>query len=352
MHAVTGGTLLSAVDLELELRRAGRLQNGDRVESIRPASTGGFGMFGRITRLEIVITSDSRRSTLRLIVKEPAADLAGGWEMALAEARFYEDRLPEKSGVESPTLYFSKIDESAGVCVIALEDLGDQGFVRQFAGCTPEQASAALSAAAVMHSRWWRTASTEGSSWIPHLPESAITGFCRHWMSSYNRPWPEMLGALPGRLSGNFEKIVERLGRADVTVVHGDFHSQNVSFDVRGPSSSVRLIDFQCVQYASPMFDVARFITTSLLPEVRREAEHQLLRRYHADLVARGVVDYGFGQCIEEFRTALLWNPVTPLSLHVAEVVGKGTQWPSSLPMIERCRVAIEDWDAFDVLEG
>jgi hypothetical protein len=351
MHSVTGGTLLPAVDLELELRRAGHLRGGDRIESIRPTSTGGFGMFGRITRLEVDISSESRRSVLRLIVKEPAAGLTGGWEMAIAEARFYEDRLPEKSGVESPALYFSKIDESARVCVIALEDLGDEGFVRQFAGCTPEQASAALSAAAVMHSSWWRTASTEGSSWIPGLSESAITGFCRYWMNSYNRPWPEMLGALPGRLSGNFEQIVDRLGRADVTVVHGDFHSQNLSFDVRGHSSSVRLIDFQCVQYASPMFDVARFITTSLVPEVRRETEHHLLRGYHADLVARGVVDYGFDQCIEDFRTALLWNPVTPISLHVAEVVGKGAQWPSSLPMIERCRMAIEDWEAFDVLE-
>ena len=59
---------------------------------------------------------------------------------------------------------------------------------------------------------------------------------------------------------------------------------------------------------AKPLLDVAFFLGTNLEPAVRRAREHELLRAYHAQLLAGGVAEaeYGWEQCWRDYRWAML----------------------------------------------
>ena len=47
-------------------------------------------------------------------------------------------------------------------------------------------------------------------------------------------------------------------------------------------------------------------MSASVTPDVRRSQEMDLLAGYHARLVAEGVGGYGFDECLEDYRRALL----------------------------------------------
>ena len=98
--------------------------------------------------------------------------------------------------------------------------------------------------------------------------------------------------------------------------------------------------------------DVSRFIATSLQPELRRTIETALLDEYHSSLEAAGVREYDFDCCLLDFRAGLLWNLVSPLVLHIMRIVNTGGEWPAELPMLERCMLAVRDWEAEDLFPG
>jgi hypothetical protein len=61
-------------------------------------------------------------------------------------------------------------------------------------------------------------------------------------------------------------------------------------------------VDWQSLVIGSPLSDVAYFLGASLLPEVRRPVERELVRAYHDALLTEGVRDYAFDQCWQDYR--------------------------------------------------
>jgi hypothetical protein len=47
-------------------------------------------------------------------------------------------------------------------------------------------------------------------------------------------------------------------------------------------------------------------MSASVSPDVRRSQEMDLLADYHARLLAGGVVGYGYDECLDDYRRALL----------------------------------------------
>ena len=54
------------------------------------------------------------------------------------------------------------------------------------------------------------------------------------------------------------------------------------------------------------MSDVSFLIGNALTPEVRRAHEGELVRAYHAELVAAGVSSYPFDECWDDYGCSLL----------------------------------------------
>ena len=81
------------------------------------------------------------------------------------------------------------------------------------------------------------------------------------------------------------------------TVVHGDFRLDNLMFG----GARVAVLDWQTVRLGPAMSDVAYFIGSALLPDVRRANEVALVHEYHDALVARGV-SMGWDDCWRGYR--------------------------------------------------
>jgi hypothetical protein len=85
-------------------------------------------------------------------------------------------------------------------------------------------------------------------------------------------------------------------------MVHIDFRLDNLLIDEAVDPPRVAVVDWQSMVVGSPLSDVAYFLGASLLPEVRRPIEQELVREYHAGLLAAGVRDYSWEQCWTDYR--------------------------------------------------
>ena len=86
------------------------------------------------------------------------------------------------------------------------------------------------------------------------------------------------------------------------TLRHGDYSLSNLIFSDAG---DVVAIDWQMLSRGKGAWDLAWFIGQSLTVDQRREWEEDLLAAYLAGLERGGVVGYGKGDCLRDYRTAL-----------------------------------------------
>lgn len=326
------------------LRRGGREATG-QVASVTVVGGRQAGMVGSVSRLRVEYADPEAQGPRSVMAKLPSAEFAESRAFSALEARLYLQRELLVPDVRTAEVYYCAGGGDGSVCLL-LEDLGDAGFVRQSDGCTPDQASSALRAVAPVHARWWGRELPGSAAWVRPPGESLVGEFCRGWLHAHHGDWPAVLEPVVPRLAARYERIAAALTAGPVTLVHGDFHSQNVSFAGERADGPARLVDFQFVQRATGLLDVARFLATSLTTEVRRAAERDLLTEYLACLAAHGVTGYGFDACVGDLRAALLWNLTTPVALHVMAVTTEARQWPAALPILERCLTAVDDWDA------
>ncbi len=334
--------------LEAILKDAKKIDTGV-LDSLRVAGVKISGLVGSVARIHVQYDPASASGPSSLIVKWPSTESEDGRELSSVEAKFYSNRIPDSSSIRTPEVYYCGLDEQTKRSCLLLEDVGDRGFVRQIDGCSKEEATRAIRQIAKLHARWWNRELPPHLNWIRPPGQSRVGLLCKRWIQSYPGAWPAVLGWLPRRLRERYDDIGARLISGPRTIVHGDFHSQNVAF--REGEGDCTLIDFQFVQHASGMLDVARFLATSPPTDVRRAIESDVLGEYHSSLEAGGVEDYDFDRCVDAFRAALLWNLSTPLALHIVGIMTQGYQWPPRLPIIERCLAAIDDWNATEMLE-
>jgi aminoglycoside/choline kinase family phosphotransferase len=100
------------------------------------------------------------------------------------------------------------------------------------------------------------------------------------------------------------------------TLVHDDIQGDNVLFP-DDPDRPVVFLDWQLCAYGRGALDVASAIRGSLVPEVRRAAEADLLQGYHDALVQAGVPDYPLARCRADYDLAGVIAPA-----RVASAVG------------------------------
>ncbi|MGW6054441.1 phosphotransferase [Streptomyces sp. NPDC055189] len=333
------------------LRGNGLLSSDGLVTGLRTGQLQGFGWVGQVERMWLDYAPDTEGAPRSVIIKRPSSTFTEGMTLAVAEARFYRTRALESADIRGPQIYHCAIGEQPGDCVLVLEDLGDQGFVDQLHGCSPEQAALALTEISRLHGHWWNREFPAALAWLGTPADADGSALCFRWLRAYTGEWPAVLGDIPRLLVRNLDALAARLSRSPCTLVHGDFHCQNMSFDTTGARPTVTFIDFHFVQRGNPMLDVARFLATSITAETRRAAGADLLRSYHDQLLEHGVSGYSAAESADDIRAALLWSLVTPLALYVREIITCGVNREAAfLPYLRQWVAAIEDWDALAVL--
>jgi hypothetical protein len=206
------------------------------------------------------------------------------------EAAFYRE-LAGTVWVNRPICYLSYFDADNQGYVVLLEDLAPAEAGDQIAGCPPEDAAAVMPELAALHAPRWGDPTLLDVEWLDRPVPTSVHGAAKlipsvfpGFVDRYREHLDPEVIALCETLMGSLEAyLLDRPGFW--TVVHGDFRLDNLLFG--GPR--VAVVDWQTVKIGPALSDVAYFIGSALLPEVRRDHEAALVRSYHAQLGEAGV---------------------------------------------------------------
>jgi aminoglycoside phosphotransferase (APT) family kinase protein len=290
------------------------------------------------------------------VAKLPAGDPAVRERVALgyrAEVAFYES-VAATVQVPLPRCYVSAISADGQRFVLLLEDLSPATQGDQLAGCSPEQARAAVVALAGLHGpRWcdpaWRDftatampmASPEIAKGLGEVARMAADMFLERLGSRLGAADRQLLDGYPQRVAPWL------LARPDrFSLLHGDYRLDNLMLG----DGSVTVIDWQTLSVGLPARDLAYFISTSLTPEVRADQERALVAAYHAALTGWGVAGYSLDECFADYCLGLLQTPlITTLGAAFSATTERGDE--VALVMLERAFTAMRTLNTFEIID-
>ncbi|HEX2850232.1 MAG TPA: phosphotransferase [Acidimicrobiales bacterium] len=246
-----------------------------------------------------------------LVAKVPSAhEVSRGAAKATrtyeVEASFYRELAPTVR-VNAPRCYHAAYDPATDAYVILLDDMAPAEQGDQIAGCTAEQADAALVELAELHASRWGDPTLEAIPWLNRGAAGSgggsgadAGGFLAMFVPPFLERYETMLDddtvALVRRFPSFAGAYLSERERP-WTVVHGDFRLDNLLFG----RERVAVVDWQTVTVGPALADVAYFLGASLPSEVRRAEEERLVRGYHERMTAAGV-DLSWDDCWSGYR--------------------------------------------------
>jgi len=333
--------------------RAGGFLGAARVVGVENEILGeGEGFVGQIVRLRLRYDEPAPGAPASLVAKLPirldqnrqVGEALGAYER---EIRFYTE-LSERVPIPKPVCFYAAMDpnplagreaesldfldrlprwlvrflapfglwlasKSRRRYVLLLEDLAPgRRLGDQLRGCSPDEAACALRHVAAVHVTWWQHADLETLGWVP--PVNLLS---RYLEAIYrkNRRHFDGLGA---DLSPRFWEFVEwlleagtplmqRLGEAPFTLLHGDYRLDNMFFEGEAAAPRITVFDWQTVCQGPAALDVAYFVCGNLREEVAAASADALLRDYHQRLCDAGIEDYPFESFVRDYRRSILF---------------------------------------------
>lgn len=356
---------LTADWLTAALRSTGTIRKS-RVTSfaIERDIAAGAGFMGELTRIAPTYDQPEDGAPQTIIGKFPAAqpenrEVAMRFRFYERETRFYQE-IAQKVELRTPRLYYSAFDPASGAFVLLLEDMAWARLGDQLAGCTAEQAQLCLNQLATFHAAWWEHPELAALDWMPLTNDPLIA---QSAFESYQEAWPAFKDLAIDKLSPARIEIGERFGRRIIdlmdrfgqqprTIIHGDYRLDNLFFGNEHGGHPLTVIDWQIASRGRGVFDVAYFTCGTMPPAERKRAELEILKEYHRTLAERGVRDYDFATCLEDYRAAVLF-------CLVYSVIGIGNLDLANergvelfFTIAERTYSAIEDLDADEFLSS
>jgi hypothetical protein len=304
----------------------------------------------------LTITHASGESTV--IAKVPSTDDVSRTTASLQrlyqrEVSFYQ-HLAGSITTRTPRCYFAERDESDNFLLL-LEDLSPSAVIDQFAGVSLGTARAGLASLAGLHGPTHARPELHDAAWLRGVSEelrplySAVLPllfdqFLERYDDRIDEELRNVVTTLKSRLA-----LFSDYQTPYPCVTHGDFRTDNLLIDACGGAVAIAVVDWQTVGVASPLLDVAYFLTTSLSPEDCARHEFELLDYYLAKLNDHGVVIP-----VETARQEFSRYTLQPIVMLVAaSVIVEQTERGDDmfLSMIERAIMAATRWDALNELE-
>ena len=131
---------------------------------------------------------------------------------------------------------------------------------------------------------------------------------------------------------------------------HCDFRADNMLFGERDGELAMVTIDWIGMLIGGGR-DLAHFLGTSLLSDVRRANELDLVTRYHEALLAQGVSDFSFSECFDDYRISLFY-PVQVVVNATASVNIDARGNELFMSMFNRACTAIRETKALELIEA
>jgi hypothetical protein len=270
----------------------------------------GNGLIGLNLRITLSYDREEPGAPATLVAKLAAAGEASrasgaGLGLYERETRFYQNIAP-KLGAALPQVLFADISEDKRTFCLLFEDLAPARMGDQLAGCSVADAEAAIDTAADIHAPMWGLDHDRLFPWLHR--EQMVSLYVGHFPPSV-----EMVkGRYQQLLEPGVIEVAEAFARkikayfeqldGPFTIAHHDYRLDNQLFDARGGKTPCAVLDWQTLMPGPGPLDVSYFNGAGLLPELRREHEQRLARRYHTRLLANGVTGYSWERCWHDYR--------------------------------------------------
>lgn len=233
-----------------------------------------------------------------IAAKFPAADptsrgTAATLGLYAKEVGFYRD-LHQLVDVRVPRPLFAAIDPAGADFLLLFEDLGPARGGDQLAGCTANDARAAIRQAAALHAPSWNIPAIVDLPWLQPPPSVG-----ERVRSLYPQAHAVFRERYAGVLEPEYMALCDALNEArgdwngrrptDRCLVHGDFRLDNLLFDIHGGAEPIAVLDWQTLSLGSGLTDIGYFLGTGIGNALRSTHEGELLDLYCAEMTARGV---------------------------------------------------------------
>ena len=266
---------------------------GRRIASVawEPIGTGQVGDSARFH------CTDADGHGFTLAGKFPAADptsrgTAAMFNLYRKEVEFYRKAAPAL-GVRVPHVHFADVADNGADFVLLFEDLGPARGGDQIAGCSIEDARAAMIQAAAIHAPSWSRADILDARWLDPPPDlrERLGAMYPHAQAVFRERYADALAPeLMAVCEGLSDASALWFARDDAPqcLIHGDFRLDNMLFDIRGGAETIAILDWQTVASGRAMTDIGYFLVCGI-GELGIAHEDELLDLYLAEMRGRGV---------------------------------------------------------------
>ncbi|WP_309399935.1 phosphotransferase [Cerasicoccus maritimus] len=263
----------------------------------------------------VVIKIETQHEQLREIGKETQA-----FER---EIRFYRDVAPQIDA-RLPKIYYT-VDQPPSM-VIVMEDLSNCRPGDQVEGMDLDLVLATAAIIGRVQAKYWDNDALSQLDWMPETNHIELD-FDANWDSCekhFGHLIPEEGKALGRRMKEHIPWMFNEIAHRPKTIVHNDLREDNLLFDESGAQTEVIILDWQLATRSMGVFDIARLMAASALPDRRRGHEIEILRAWYGALVAEGVTDYYWEEALFDLRLALLEFICFPVKFHAAFIGNTG----------------------------
>lgn len=323
---------------------------GKRVDTVTTEVVG-TGQMGSCHRMHL--TGDPSLPAT-VLAKLPSEDAGTRELMANAyanEIRFYRDLAPTVD-IRVPDCFYAGIEDASGTFTLLLEDMAPAEPGEQIAGCTPDQALAAVVNLAGLHGPRWNDPTLWEIDGIL-LPNEEFAELTALSLVPAVETFVETLGELVSAEDAATLREAAplssawMLGRSErFGLLHMDYRLDNLLFAPDG--SDVCAVDWQGMAVGLPGRDVAFFLSTGVSVAERREHERAIVDAYHEKLSSY-VPHYSPEDCWGDYRFGMLQTVfITVLGLVYGSRTERGDRMFAA--MIERGCAAIRDLGTLDLI--
>jgi hypothetical protein len=255
-------------------------------------------------------------------------DLRRGMDAAMGlyarEAAFYAqfaDRVP----VATPVCFHVG---DGTTTPLLLEDLGGLRMGDQMQGLSLPDAERLMEVLAELHARFWGSPDL-GADWIVSPAEGPFAGMIVQLVGSGVEALRERFAdqAPPGVLDEVAEaaprwgEILQRCTEGPQTLVHNDCRGDNIFFRADGEPV---FVDWQIPARTRGTQDIGNLLAGSMDTADLSAHWENLLHRYHAGLLERGVRGYSWEECVEHYRQNILYPLGAGIALLGSLDIGDG----------------------------
>jgi len=203
-------------------------------------------------------------------------------------------------------------DTAEQTACFVLEDLGDFPEGQKYAEIDLPLTRSTLEFMAEFHSKFWEDDSLGQASWIRSADWSVILDqnpleAAIGWQIINADDRFEKTGGLvtAGEYLGEkLDDLRDAMRSRPNTLAHNDFYQGNVLLRQTPTGPIPVIIDWQMPAYAGGTNDLAKFMMTAVPFDVLAEQEGNLVAHYVDSLVARGVRNYSFDECWQDYHRA------------------------------------------------